>query len=1074
MKKKTLIILIAAVLLAVLLPQMVLAVADGTTMTVEATGYSGTYDGLAHDGVTNVIPSESGAAITYSTDGETYGDAIPQFTGAGTYTVWVKATKEDFDDAITTVTAEVSKASLTVAADDMAITYGDAAPASYTYQITGFADDDSGSVVSGEPSLACSYSQGDDAGGYDITIDVSGMSAMNYTFTPQDGTLTVNGLEMTVYASGYYGTYDGLAHDGVTNITKSQSDATITFSTYGQPFSADMPQFTNVDTYTVYIKASKKNYKDATDSVTVFIEKKDAEIFVRDSQKIYGEDDPEFEADAYGTVDGEELRYSILRNEGKNVGTYHMYANYDEDFNGNYDITVYSGTFTIDEATLTVTANDETITYGDAAPASYTYQITGFAYDEDGKVVSGEPSLACSYSQGGDAGGYDITVDVSGMTAANYKFAPQSGTLTVSGLDMTVDAAGYCGTYDGVAHVGVISVTPSESSVDITYSTDGAEYSAAMPQFTGAGTYTVYVKASKKNYKDATYSVTVTINKASLTVAAEDKTVTYGDKAPEYSCVITGFAGSDTAAVLRGGPLLACGYSAGNGAGTYGITSALGTLASDDYTFLFADGTLTVDKAALKVTADNDTIVFLDAAPGYTASCSGFVAGDDKSDLSGSLLIACSYAQGDPAGTYPVKAGGYVSGNYDITYVDGTLTVEELILTVEFVDYNGAPLDTQAVVWGNAVSTADPVREGNTFTGWSLAGDDDTYPDSLSEVKENIVATAAYTINTYTVMFFERDGATQIGNAQTIDWEKAAVFETAPAITGYAFDKWSLTGDNDTVPDSLTHVKENITAVASYIRNGYTVTFVDYNGTVLGTDGVLYGDAAVAPEDPQREGYTFIGWDVLFNNIIGSITVTAEYEINTYTVEFVDHDGTVIDTQTVGWNTAAEAPRDPQREGYTFTGWDKDLSAVIQDLTVTAQYEAVDVSDTGKDSPDAKPTPQIEKVVITIVVGDLPEGTASVKLPSGEVIELDGSDTLQIEVDEGDIGEDGSVEVIPLDEEGIPLGTYTADTKGKAVPDTEDAGSSIGPVLMWVVIGIAGVGALGLAAYLILRKRLGI
>ena len=66
----------------------------------------------------------------------------------------------------------------------------------------------------------------------------------------------------------------------------------------------------------------------------------------------------------------------------------------------------------------------------------------------------------------------------------------------------------------------------------------------------------------------------------------------------------------------------------------------------------------------------------------------------------------------------------------------------------------------------------------------------------------------------------------------------------------------------------MTHVKENITAVASYIRNGYTVTFVDYDGTVLGTDGVLYGEAAQAPEDPEREGYMFTGWDRPFDEVL--------------------------------------------------------------------------------------------------------------------------------------------------------------------------------------------------------------
>jgi hypothetical protein len=60
----------------------------------------------------------------------------------------------------------------------------------------------------------------------------------------------------------------------------------------------------------------------------------------------------------------------------------------------------------------------------------------------------------------------------------------------------------------------------------------------------------------------------------------------------------------------------------------------------------------------------------------------------------------------------------------------------------------------------------------------------------------------------------------------------------------------------------------------------YTVTFVDWDGTVLSTQQVEEGSAAVAPADPVREGWTFIGWDVDFSDISGDLTVTALYEEN--------------------------------------------------------------------------------------------------------------------------------------------------------------------------------------------------
>ena len=65
----------------------------------------------------------------------------------------------------------------------------------------------------------------------------------------------------------------------------------------------------------------------------------------------------------------------------------------------------------------------------------------------------------------------------------------------------------------------------------------------------------------------------------------------------------------------------------------------------------------------------------------------------------------------------------------------------------------------------------------------------------------------------------------------------------------------------------------------------YTVTFVDWDGTVLKTETVEEGNSATAPADPTRDGYTFIGWDKTFGNVTGNITVTAGYE-EKYNVKF--------------------------------------------------------------------------------------------------------------------------------------------------------------------------------------------
>ena len=120
----------------------------------------------------------------------------------------------------------------------------------------------------------------------------------------------------------------------------------------------------------------------------------------------------------------------------------------------------------------------------------------------------------------------------------------------------------------------------------------------------------------------------------------------------------------------------------------------------------------------------------------------------------------------------------------------------------------------------------------------------------------------------------------------------------------------------------------------------YTVTFKDYDGTVLKTQENVEGNtSATAPSNPTRDGYTFTSWDKSFDNITENLVVTAQYEINKYTVIFKDYDGSVLKAQeNVDYNTSATAPSNPTRDGYTFVGWDKSFDNVTEDLVVTAQY----------------------------------------------------------------------------------------------------------------------------------------
>ena len=67
-------------------------------------------------------------------------------------------------------------------------------------------------------------------------------------------------------------------------------------------------------------------------------------------------------------------------------------------------------------------------------------------------------------------------------------------------------------------------------------------------------------------------------------------------------------------------------------------------------------------------------------------------------------------------------------------------------------------------------------------------------------------------------------------------------------------------------------------AVVPSIADVFTVKFIDWNGTILKTEIVLSGESATAPTIPSRNGYTFTGWDKEFNNITNNMVVNAQYE----------------------------------------------------------------------------------------------------------------------------------------------------------------------------------------------------
>lgn len=135
-------------------------------------------------------------------------------------------------------------------------------------------------------------------------------------------------------------------------------------------------------------------------------------------------------------------------------------------------------------------------------------------------------------------------------------------------------------------------------------------------------------------------------------------------------------------------------------------------------------------------------------------------------------------------------------------------------------------------------------------------------------------------------------------------------------------------------------VKNGDTVYVKWTINSYTVTFMD-GKTVLKTEKVQHGSAATEPKVPEKDGKTFSKWDKGFSNVTSDLTINAVYDVDTFTVTFKDGEK-VLETQTVEYEAAATAPdtaRLSPPEGMHFAKWDKDFSKVTEDIEVSAVYE---------------------------------------------------------------------------------------------------------------------------------------
>ena len=165
---------------------------------------------------------------------------------------------------------------------------------------------------------------------------------------------------------------------------------------------------------------------------------------------------------------------------------------------------------------------------------------------------------------------------------------------------------------------------------------------------------------------------------------------------------------------------------------------------------------------------------------------------------------------------------------------------------------------------------------------------------------------------------------------------------TATANEGYHFVNWTV-DDVSVSTDAIYTFAANgdVSLVANFAPNQYTMTFVLDNGEGNVVKTQDYDTELTAPADPTRTGFTFKGWspEVPATIPASDMTFTAQWERNSYTMKFVV-DGETVKEEDIPYEGVVTKPDDPQKEGYTFTGWQPAVPETMpaNDVTCTAQF----------------------------------------------------------------------------------------------------------------------------------------
>ncbi|MGB3809333.1 MAG: MBG domain-containing protein [Parvibaculum sp.] len=620
-------------------------------------------------------------------------------TATNTLSVTLKPISKTYGDTLDLTSSSVEAASLTTSGH-AAVTGAYKADTGSTQTLDATQISTIGLTSAGTAATA-------NVGSYGVTAAYGALST-----TIANG-LSVAKAALTITASNaskVYGDLLTLTGYSVAGLKNSDSVSGVTLASDGTAVTANASDIAYAITASNAIGSGLSNYDIAYAGGALSVGQRAITVTANDQGRTYGDANPAF---TYGVTAGNLVNDDALTGDlatlagvTSNVGTYDITQG-TVGASSNYAVTFVAGTLTIGQRAITVTADNKRRTYGDANPA-LTYRITS------GNLVNGDTltgGLFSGATAASDVGTYGI---LQGNLAAssNYNLGFNAGTLTVNKATLFVTANSASKTYGDVNPALTASYYGFKLNQDASVIDTHATVTTSATQNSNAGIYSIKAAGALDNNYNFTYIPgALLVNKAVLTVTADNKSKIYGDANPLLTATYSGFVlGQDASVIDRKATLATTGTKNSN-VGNYNIY-ALAAF-DNNYSFVYNTGTLAVTPATLTVTANSQTKVYGENDPmlGYTAS--GFKLGQGTSILSGSL----SRDEGQNVGSYGINQGSLAVGsNYTINYVGNDLTITQRMITVTADNLRKLlGKDDPALTWA--------ITNGNLVNGDEFAGD---------------------------------------------------------------------------------------------------------------------------------------------------------------------------------------------------------------------------------------------------------------------------------------------------------------------------------------------------------------